>query len=197
MGPSPSEQAYDALENVVSKERPFKEEQKPLLELEQKENAIYNEIIALGMKDFDKIKSLSSDALKLVGDRKERIEKEQKSIEDSERAFKEAEDALSKIEDNKAEKEAAELKKLMNERYKVYSDLASSYKSAIALDEELYQMFQNKELKLEELEAQITKINASYKEVMKLNQSFNEYTGKYNDAKKTFYKAADLKVDQS
>ncbi|KZZ83167.1 hypothetical protein AS29_019695 [Bacillus sp. SJS] len=196
MGPSPSEQAYEALENVVSKESPFKKEQQPLLELEQKENKIYNQIIALGMKDFEKIKTLSGDALKLVADRKDRIETEQKSIAESEKAFKDAEEALGKIEDGKAEKEADELKKLMHDRYNSYNELAKSYKSAIALDEELYKMFQNKELKLEDLEAHISKINASYKEVMELNKKFNEYTEQYNTAKKAFYKAADIKVDQ-
>ncbi|MBS2968801.1 YkyA family protein [Metabacillus sp. KIGAM252] len=196
MGPSPSEQAYEALENVVSKESPFKKEQKPLLELEQKENKIYNEIIALGMKDFNQIKSLSGDALKLVADRKERVEAEQKAIADSEKAFKDAEEALGKIEDEKAKKEAAELKKLMHDRYNSYNELAQSYKSAIALDEELYKMFQNKDLKLEELEAHISKINASYKEVMELNKKFNDYTEQYNTAKKEFYQAAELKVEQ-
>lgn len=196
MGPSPSEKAYEALENVVSKESSFKKEQKPLLELEQKENKIYNQIIALGMKDFEKIKSLSGDALKLVADRKERIETERKSIAESEKAFKDAEEALGEIEDGKAKKEAAEVKKLMNDRYRSYNELAESYKAAIALDEELYKMFQNKELKLEDLEAHISKINASYKEVMKLNTTFNEYTEKYNKAKKAFYQAAEIKVDQ-
>ncbi|MGD7010079.1 YkyA family protein [Metabacillus sp. 84] len=196
MGASPSEQAYEALENVVSKESSFKEEQKPLIELEKKENEIYSEIIALGMKDFEKIKSLSEDALEIVKNRKEKIEAERNSIEESEKAFKEAEEALNKIENEKASKEAEELKKLMAERYKSYDSLAKSYSTAIALDEELYKMFQNKDLKLEDLEAHISKINTAYDEVKELNEDFNSYTEKYNAGKKEFYQAADINTEE-
>ncbi|MTH52562.1 hypothetical protein GKZ89_04015 [Bacillus mangrovi] len=196
MGPSPSEQAYEALENVVSKEAPFKKEQEPLLKLEQEENKLYNEIVALGMNDFDKIKKLSAEALELVEDRKARIASEEKSIQASEEAFKDAEEALGKIEEKEAAAEGEELQKLMNDRYDAYGKLAASYKVAAALDEELYQMFQKKDLKLEDLEAHIEKINASYKEVKELNTKFNEYTDQYNKAKKEFYSAADINTGE-
>ncbi len=84
----------------------------------------------------------------------------------------------------------------MQNRYDSYDALYASYKEAIALDKELYQMFQKKDLKLEELEAKITEINSTYEKVLAENKKFNEYTEQYNQAKMDFYKEAEIEVEQ-
>lgn len=55
-------------------------------------------------------------------------------------------------------------------------------------------MMQNKEIKPNDLQKQIDQMNKKYEAVNKAKESFNTYTKKYNDAKKAFYKAADLNV---
>ncbi|MCS0543110.1 YkyA family protein, partial [Aeromonas veronii] len=79
-GPTPEEQIYETLEKVVAVEKDFEEQQNPLVELEKKEKELYDEILTLGMKEFDQIVSLSKDALAIVGDRETRINNEQKSF---------------------------------------------------------------------------------------------------------------------
>ncbi|MFY4773682.1 YkyA family protein [Metabacillus sp. RGM 3146] len=194
-GNSPADKIYESLEKVVTLENPFKEQQKPLMDSEQKENQLYNKIVALGMKDYSQIVTLSKQALVLVDDREKRIEKEHDSMKNSHAEFKKAEAEMKNLDKADPKKKAEEIKQLMNERYNSYEKLYTSYKEAASLDKTLYTLFQKKDLKLAELEDYINKINQSYQKVIEENKQFNEYTKQYNEQKKEFYKAAGLKTD--
>jgi hypothetical protein len=193
-GPTPEEQIYETLEKVVKVEKDFEEQQNPLVELEKKEKELYDEILTLGMKEFDQIVSLSNDALAVVGDRETRINNEQKSIEASKKEFQKVDALISEIKEDSVKEEANELVSLMNERYESYEDLYTVYKEAIEHDKKLYEMFQNEELTLDELEQQITLINETYEKVVAANETFNKLTDQYNKAKVTFYQNAGLEV---
>jgi Putative cell-wall binding lipoprotein len=193
-GPTPEEQIYETLEKVVKVEKDFEEQQNPLVELEKKEKELYDEILTLGMKEFDQIVSLSNDALAVVGDRETRINNEQKSIEASKKEFQKVDALISEIKEDSVKEEANELVSLMNERYESYEDLYTVYKEAIEHDKKLYEMFQNEELTLDELEQQITLINETYEKVVAANETFNNLTDQYNKAKVTFYQNAGLEV---
>lgn len=193
-GPTPEEQIYETLEKVVTVEKDFEEQQNPLVELEKKEKELYDEILTLGMKEFDQIVSLSNDALAIVGDRETRINNEQKSIEASKKEFQKVDALISEIKEDSVKEEANELVSLMNERYESYEDLYTVYKEAIEHDKKLYEMFQNEELTLDELEQQITLINETYEKVVAANETFNKLTDQYNKAKVTFYQNAGLEV---
>lgn len=193
-GPTPEEQIYETLEKVVTVEKDFEEQQNPLVELEKKEKELYDEILKLGMKEFDQIVSLSNDALAIVGDRETRINNEQKSIEASKKEFQKVDALISEIKEDSVKEEANELVSLMNERYESYEDLYTVYKEAIEHDKKLYEMFQNEELTLDELEQQITLINETYEKVVAANETFNKLTDQYNKAKVTFYQNAGLEV---
>lgn len=193
-GPTPEEQIYETLEKVVTVEKDFEEQQNPLVELEKKEKELYDEILTLGMKEFDQIVSLSNDALAIVGDRETRINNEQKSIEASKKEFQKVDALISEIKEDSVKEEANELVSLMNERYESYEDLYTVYKEAIEHDKKLYEMFQNEELTLDELEQQINLINETYEKVVAANETFNKLTDQYNKAKVTFYQNAGLEV---
>ncbi|UAL54681.1 YkyA family protein [Metabacillus dongyingensis] len=187
---------YSALEKVVSLEDTFEEQQKPLIELEKEENDLYEEIISLGMKEYDKIVSLSKEAAAVVEEREKRLEDERQSILDSKEEFKNIAALSNELKEDGAKDKADKLQGLMQNRYDSYDALYASYKEAIVLDKELYQMFQKKDLKLEELEAKITEINSTYEKVLAENKKFNDYTEQYNQAKMDFYKEAEIEVEQ-
>lgn len=193
-GKSPEEEIYNHLESAVSLEAVFEEQQQPLVELEKKEQDIYEKIIKLGMSEFDEIKALSQDAIEVVIERETRIEKEKESIDASKEEFLLTESKVDNLKDEKVRLNAEELMKVMNSRYESYDKLYTYYKDAIALDRELYEMFQREELTLEQLENQVKKINEMYDNVVKENEKFNELTDTYNKKKKEFYIAADLNV---
>lgn len=187
------EKMYDVLEKVVSAEQEFEEQQNPLVTLEKKEKEIYDQIIKLGMKEYDQIVKLSDEALLLADQRKEHMEKETHSIKESEKEFKKAANIKDKFEDKALTKLANELYEIMMERYKAHEALNIEYNEALKNDKELYEMFKNKELPLEELEAQVNKLNETYKRVSNANEKFNMLTEQYNDKKLSFYKEAGLK----
>ena len=190
---TPVEKMYTVLEKVVAAEKGFEEQQNPLVTLEKKEKGIYDQIIELGMKEYNQIVKLSDEALLLADQRKEHMEKETESIKQSEKEFKKAAKIKDQFEDKTLTKLANELFEIMMERYRAHDELYADYNEALKNDKELYVMFKNKDLPLEELEAQVNKLNETYKKVYDANEKFNMLTEQYNDKKKSFYKKAGLK----
>ncbi|WP_258000381.1 YkyA family protein [Bacillus sp. Marseille-P3661] len=193
-GSSVEDEIYNHLEKAVSLESVFEQQQDPLVELEMKEQKLYEKIIQLGMSQFDEIKGLSQEALAIVEERESRIDKEKESIDASEQEFLLVENQISKIKDINLKEKGIDLTKAMKERYATYDKLYEQYKKAISLDRQLYEMFQKEDLTLQQLEEQITKINTTYDEVVKANEQFNQWTDTYNQKKKEFYNAAELNV---
>lgn len=190
---SPVEKMYDVLEKVVSAEKVFEEQQDPLVTHEKKEKEIYDQIIKLGMKEYDQIVKLSNEANLLADERKELMEKETNSIKESQKEFIKVKNLKGKFEDPALKKLANELYEIMMERYKAHDALYLEYNEALNKDKELYGMFKNKNLSLEDLEAQVNKLNETYKKVYSANEKFNILTEQYNDKKLSFYKQAGLK----
>ncbi|CAH2716499.1 hypothetical protein BACCIP111895_03686 [Neobacillus rhizosphaerae] len=193
---TPVEKIYDVLENVVKKEKTFEEQQNPLVTLEKKEKDLYDQIIGLGMKEYDQIVKISDEALQVTEKRKEHMEKETNSLKESEKEFKKVADIKGKITDTKISKSANELYDIMMQRYQAHEVLYKEYSVALTYDEELYRMFKNKNLSLNELEAQINKLNGTYKKVYAANENFNKLTEQYNEKKLLFYKMAGLKLNK-
>ncbi|WP_079480445.1 YkyA family protein [Halobacillus salinus] len=195
-GPSAQEEIYDHLEKAVTLEDAFREQQQPLVELENKEQELYNQIIELSMNEFDQIKKLSQEAAGLVEDRREKLELEKESIEAAKEEFDKIEPLIGDLEeDTEVKKKAEAMYEKMQERYEAYQELYNSYDEALTLDTELYEMMQKEDLKEEDLQKQIDSINQTYTKVIEANEKFNQYTEEYNDLKKEFYQASDLDVE--
>jgi hypothetical protein len=193
--PSP-EKLYQVLEKVVEAEKEFEEQQKPLFQLEQQEKEIYNQIMTLGMKKHDEIVRLSDEALSIVQERRELLLKEVNSINASKNEFKKAADLKEKIKETELKKTADDLFKIMDERYRIHSQLSKEYFTALDDDKELYLILKNENISYDKLEAHVTKLNATYKKVYEANEKFNELTEQYNDKKLVFYKKAGLNLEK-
>jgi hypothetical protein len=190
-----TERMYQALENVVEAEKAFEEQQEPLVELEKQEKEIYDQIMALGMKQHDEIVKLSDEALSIIDKRREHLQKEINSINASKTEFKNAEEIRNEIDDSEQKKKATELLGIMSNRYKVHNQLAKEYSSALDNDKELYQMLKNGSISYEKLEDHITNLNTIYQKVYDANEEFNELTAQYNEKKLEFYEEAGLKLE--
>lgn len=187
-----TERMYQALEKVVEAEKAFEEQQEPLVELEKQEKEIYNQIMALGMKQHDEIVKLSDEALSIIDKRRELLQKEIDSINASKTEFKQAVEIKDEIDDTEQKKKASELLKIMSNRYKVHNQLAKEYTSALDSDKELYLMLKNESVSYEKLEDHVTKLNTIYQKVYDANEEFNELTAQYNEKKLEFYEEAGL-----
>lgn len=189
---SPEEQIHKHLEETIVLEKDFEDQQKPLMELEQEEKALFDEIMSLGMKHFDKITSLSNEALANLDKREEHLAKEEEAMEASKNEFEKIDDVLDKMEDEKIQAKAKDLQDLMNKRFDAHGQLVSAYKDVIQEDRKMYEMLKDKELKHEDLEAQIVKSNEAQEKVLEANEKFNEYTKTFNAEKEKLYKEAGI-----
>ncbi|CRK80648.1 YkyA family protein [Neobacillus massiliamazoniensis] len=183
---------YKLLENVVSSEKVFEEQQEPLITLEKKEKDNYDQIIGLGMKQYDQIVKLSDEAIKMADERKGYMEKETKSLKESEKKFNKVKDLIPDIKDPELTKLANELYDVMQKRYQAHDELYNEYVEGIKNDKELYLMFKDKNLSIADLEAQVNKVNQTYEKIFTANNQFNQLTDEYNAKKKMFYQKAGI-----
>ncbi|MBD7936889.1 YkyA family protein [Cytobacillus sp. Sa5YUA1] len=193
---SPKEELLNTLEDVAQAEQEFKNQQEPLVEIEKKEKEIYDQIIALSMKEFDQIKELSNEAIELVNERQDLMKNEEESITASQKEFEKTDKLINKIEDDDLKKSANELYDVMMQRYDVHSELYKHYMNSTEMDIELYELFKKEDVTLEQLESQIEKINQSYEKIVENNETFNEKTEEYNDKKLVFYKDAGIEIEE-
>ncbi|MED3824287.1 YkyA family protein [Priestia flexa] len=187
-------EVYKALEKVADQEKQFIKEQQPMTALEDKENVLYEEILSIGMKEKEKVDEKASEALQLLGEREEHLVKEKESMQRSKEEFEKAKEKIELVKDEDIEKQANKLASLMESRYKAYDLMYASYEESVELDRELYTMFQKTNVKLNDLENQISSINEMYQKVQENSEKFNQATDAYNEEKKNFYKK--VKSDQ-
>ncbi|WP_409253547.1 YkyA family protein [Bacillus sp. SCS-153A] len=194
-GTTPQEMVYNTLEDTVKKEEALKETQEPLTKLEEEEQKLFDQAIGLSMKEIDQIREISDQALENISKRETLIEEEAAAMEAAEEAFQAAESSIAEIEDDSLKKEAEELASIMNERFKAHASMVDSYLKSLESDRELYEMLKKEDLTMEELQAQIEKINANYQTTMEFNQTYNQLTEKVNASKLSFYEKAEINVD--
>jgi hypothetical protein len=139
------------------------------------------------MKEFPKVTQLSQDALQIIEKRKQRIQKENERIQLAKKQLKIVEENVSHLHDEKMKQNAVRLTKIIEKRYVAYDELYDHYHKALILEKQLYYLFQNQYVTLEQLQDQISKINTAYKEIMNANDRFNDYTEQYNKEKKRLY----------
>lgn len=187
-------EVYKALEKVADQEKQFIKEQQPMTALEDKENVLYEEILSIGMKEKEKVDEKASEALQLLDEREKHLVKEQESMQRSKEEFEKAKEKIELVKDEDIEKQANKLASLMESRYKAYDLMYASYEESVELDRELYTMFQKTNVKLNDLENQISSINEMYQKVQENSEKFNQATDAYNEEKKNFYKK--VKSDQ-
>nr|WP_285873886.1 YkyA family protein [Halalkalibacter oceani] len=193
-GEKPTETVYQHLEAAVELEAPFEEQQEPLQAAEVKENELFEDIIALGISDMEKITELADEALASIDSRLAMIETEKESIERSYAEFELIKPVQDEMEDEQLSSLLEELIVAMDNRYEHYQKLYEAYVTAAKEDEALFTMLKQEDLTMEELQAQIDGVNASYEVVAKEKEQFNQYTDEYNEKKRLFYETADLEV---
>ncbi|WP_191126192.1 YkyA family protein [Cerasibacillus terrae] len=193
-GGSVEEKIHGQLEEVVSLEKEFEQQQSDLAELEKKEQAIYKKIIDLPLDELDKIKKLSNDAKKTIETRLEKINLEQESLHSSKEEFEKVENVKKKLEDDSLKKTADKMYKKMMDRYDTYDQFHKEYTASLKLEKELYDILSKENSTQDQLSDQLEKLNDSYKQLIEMNDEFNKKTKEYNDLKKKFYEEADLNV---
>lgn len=177
---------HKQLEETVEIEKQFEKEGQEIYELERKDEALYEEMIALGNEDYEKIVELAKEANELVDERRQYTDKEKETMEKSKEAFMQVKELAGKREGGDKEKQLDELIEVMMERYELYDDVYDKYMAALDDTEALYTIFQNKKVSDKKLYAMLNQINESYDNVNAAYESFNMQTEKFNELKKQY-----------
>ncbi|WP_216828138.1 YkyA family protein [Alkalihalobacterium elongatum] len=193
-GNNPAEDMFTHMEKAVVLEEVFEQQQEPLVAAEKKEHEIYEQIIKLGMSEYEEIVELSKQAISIVQERKQLMDKEKMSIEAGYEEFLKIEPVIEELKEEELRDQAVQLKETMTKRFESYQALYDEYDIALSLDEELYTMLQQEDLTIDDLQGKIDEINEAYEKVMNAKDVFNEYTEAYNVEKKEFYLLAELDI---
>ncbi|WP_165763854.1 YkyA family protein [Halalkalibacter urbisdiaboli] len=193
-GEQVTEKIYVHLEQAVELEEQFEQQQEPLQEAEEKEHQYYEEIIQLGMDEYEKIVSLAEDALASIEERQNMVQLEMESLESSVDEITQIEPMIEKVEEEEANRILKELYSTMLERFKKYKQLNEVYNETIEAERQLFTLLMDEELEIENLQNQINKVNEKYEEVITAKDEFNEKTDAYNQLKRDFYDSVKLDV---
>ncbi|WP_077704478.1 YkyA family protein [Virgibacillus dokdonensis] len=191
---TPEEQIQNHLEEAVTLEEGFEEQQSKITDLEKKEQELYNQIMDLGKDEMDEIKKLAKQAIETVDKRKEAIKKEEESIEQAKEEFTKTKEVVEDLEAKEAKDTAKKMVETMQDRYKVYDNLNKAYKDALKLEKEMYELLSKEDLKQETLTEIIDAINNAYEKVIASNDTFNKHTKEYNEMKRDFYEQVGMDV---
>lgn len=186
---------YNHLEEAVTLEQPFEEQQDSIIKLEQEEQEIYEQIISLSMEEFDEIKKLAEQAMENIDKRSESITLEKDSLEDSKEEVLKSEKAIDKLEDSDVKAKAEDMYQTMIARYDAYDELHGAYTHVLGLEKELYSILTEEEAEQETLTEHLSDLNNSYEAVIEANEQFNEHTVEYNELKREFYQLTDLDIE--
>jgi hypothetical protein len=194
---SPKDNIYQTLEETAAKEKEFNNQQEPIAELETQENSLFDEIMTLGMKEFEETTKLADEALKNLDKREELMKKEKEALDAAKKEFTKFSGEIEKIKDEKLKAQATELQALMNKRYESHHQLFEAYSNGLNEDRKIYEMIKDEDLMLEDLELQIETTNAIYESVFEANTQFNQLTEEFNDAKIKFYEEFGINIEKS
>lgn len=191
---NPEKTVYDHLEAGVEEESAYTENQSSLQEAEEQEQQWYEEVIELGMDEYDEIVSLTDQLIASVDQRRDFLAEEKKGIDAGYEEATKAEPEIESIENEEAKAHAEEVQEAIEQRYERYQSLHDLYAESLDLDQTLYELLAQEDLNVEELEHHIDQVNNKYDELKEATDQFNQQTDTYNQAKRAFYESADLNV---
>jgi Putative cell-wall binding lipoprotein len=181
------QEVLSAFQKMTAYEKDAIEEQKKLMEFEQKQNAIYAHMMSYGFKHFTKVAQLAKEALMNIEEREKYVAREYKAMHSAKRQLNMAKRKTNGLHDERVKQQINQFIEVAEQRYETYDKLYAEYKEMLALEKELYILLQNKDVTAERFQRQIDRINERYQNIMDINEQFNAYTEEYNREKKQLF----------
>jgi len=108
-------------------------------------------------------------------------------LKKSEEEFIQIEKLMDDIKNSGEKKLVKQLYEKMMNRYTAYEEVYENYVDSIRLTKELYTIFQQEEIKDNDMYSHLAHVNESYDNVLKANEQFNKETILYNSLKEEYY----------
>lgn len=176
----------DELSKVLAEmhdaEKPYRDGQNELNEIEETEQNLFNETMELTQEDSEKLKANIAEMEELLKERLIHIENEEDAMKKAKGLLADVEKAAGKSEgDTKSEVE--KLKDAINHRYEAHEKFIEQYKQLTDLQKELYELLLKDDVDLLKLEEQVEALNVKNDAVTEAIDEFNNATVSLNDTK--------------
>ncbi|WP_188456475.1 YkyA family protein [Virgibacillus oceani] len=181
-----AEKIHTKLEKSAQLEKAFTQDQQNLLKLSQKEKLTYDEIGSLTIAQDRELKRKIDEAEEYNANMTQLLQDTKESFDEAYRQVLTIHPAVNKIEQPEEKNQANKLIKLMEKRHDEMGHYYKQYTELLQLNHGLYDLIREEEVNPDEIDDQIAAINQANNEMLKTEKQFNQYTNKYNKAKKKY-----------
>lgn len=185
---APEQQITRLFEQLKKYETNITEHENQLVRLEKKQTALYNDIMALGMKQVDNVVKLADEAEAIMKQREKQLEEEYRSMKKISEQMEIINTYADDLQDETLQRQLRQLVQTRRKQYDSYEKLYAHYHTALTAEKELYRLFKQSDVTLADLQTQIGEVNEAYAKLFAANEQFNQYTKQYNQEKKQLYK---------
>lgn len=157
-----------------------------LKELEQTEQKLFNEMMALTQAETNKVSEKLSAMQKTLKERTRKLEEEAEAMADAHALlseFEEIETSANVIETAGIER----LKQAMQHRYDMHANFVKTYEELTSLQKELYDLLEKRETDTTKLDLQVAAINEKNQAATNAVEKFNEATIELNKTRDELY----------
>lgn len=191
---SPEEEIFTLFERAAEAERNFEEYGLRKVELEQKEEALYEQIAQRG-EGNQYLQSIIEEIKESITERKGLIEKQSQLIKSSYEETAELEALVGGIKNPTVKEKAQQVQALYGKRYEAFMELEGNYLLTIQLEKQLFSDLKDEPQDLENINDMISTINEEFSRNISFQKTFSYLTSQLNDAKRIFYTAAEIPIE--
>ena len=175
-GDSTEQQLSEVLQQMHTAEEEYRSVQDPLNEAEQKEYALFEEVLALEQEQTDELTEKLEELSALVAERRDLLSTEKQSID----AALEASDfsTLDIPEENQSY--VTQIDQAYDARYATYEQLYAEYEKLLALQENLYTEMAREDVAIDQIRDLVQRVNAQNEVVQTQVTAMNEQTEQFN-----------------
>ncbi len=182
-----AEQIYSNLEKSAQMEEKFAAKQQNLSELGHEEQAAYQEITSLTMDQENQVRKKLKEAQEYNANLKRTLNGTKESFDKAYRNILSVETNMEKIKAKEQKVKVSKIVQVMEKRHDLIENYYKKYENILKLNQNLYTCMQEKDINATEIDKQIKTINQAHTEMLKIEEQFNQFTAKYNAAKKQYY----------
>lgn len=175
-GDSTEQQLSEVLQQMHTAEEEYRSVQDPLNEAEQKEYALFEEVLALEQEQTEELTEKLEELSALVAERRDLLSTEKQSID---AALKASDFSTLDIpEENQSY--VTQIDEAYDARYSTYEQLYAEYEKLLALQENLYTEMAREDVAIDQIRDLVQQVNAQNEVVQTQVTAMNEQTEQFN-----------------
>lgn len=181
-GSTTDEELSKVLTEMNEAEEVYRDAQSELHAIEQTEQSLFNDMMALTQEEEEELKEKVVEIEKLLEQRLVHIEEEEDSMKKAMKSVESLDGIVEKAEED-IKGDVEKLRDTATDRYALHSTFVEEYKKLTEAQKELYELLIIEEADLPTLEKQVGEVNNQNDKVKSLIETFNEATVSLNKIK--------------